>query len=180
VGSIATTLVASTFGGPEDKTAYTNYVKESATDILESLRQSIWVLTEDQISLSQLMVRFNAYVYKNTGQIKDYQYNPQLNISHDPMLESGDILPLYRILQECFQNSIKHSKASIFNLTVTSTKNMLLIHLEDNGQGANLNEDVNGYGLSNIKQRAMEINMEVEIMSQPGQGFSVQLKTNKP
>ena len=177
VGSIATTLVASTYSELENKTEFKNYVKESATDILESLRQSIWVLSEDQISLSQLMSRFNAYIYKNTGQIKDFQYTPQLDITYDPMLESGDILPLYRILQECFQNSIKHSKANTFSLIVKSTKNDLLIQLKDNGQGTDLSQEVSGYGLNNIKQRAEEINMALEFTSQPGKGFMVQIKS---
>ena len=179
VGSIATTLVASTYSELENKTEFKNYVKESATDILESLRQSIWVLSEDQISLSQLMARFNVYIYKNTGQIKDYQYTAQLDITYDPILESGDILPLYRILQECFQNSIKYSNANAFSLIVKSTKNDLLIQLKDNGQGTELSQEVSDYGLNNIKKSAAEINMVVGFTSQSGQDFMVQLKSYK-
>ncbi len=96
----------------------------------------------------------------------------------------GDITPvegntriiLFRILQEFFSNTIKHSKASSLNVVLDYSNKCLLITAEDNGVGFEENDEFLGIGLTNMKTRAKLINSTLEINSRKNKGTSLTLK----
>ncbi len=52
--------------------------------------------------------------------------------------------------------------------------------LHDNGEGFNIgNYKKHGHGLTNLISRSNEINAEVKINSEPGQGTQIELKLKK-
>ncbi len=79
---------------------------------------------------------------------------------------------IFRILQEFFTNTIKHSKASKLRVNVNYSIDSLEIIAIDNGVGFNFLEDKThkGIGLINIKSRAKMINAEVNIESEKNKG----------
>jgi len=87
---------------------------------------------------------------------------------------------IFRILQEFFTNTIKHSKASQLMVEVTNDSDKLIIMAVDDGIGFNtesLNKD-KGIGLSNIKNRASLIGADIVISSQKGVGTQLKLTYN--
>lgn len=81
---------------------------------------------------------------------------------------------IFRILQEFFSNTIKHSRASTLNVALNYTKNSLLITASDNGIGFSSKESKNkGIGLQNIKNRAKLIGAEAEFSSEKGKGTTL-------
>jgi len=87
---------------------------------------------------------------------------------------------IFRILQEFFTNTIKHSKASQLMVEVTNDRDKLIIMAVDDGIGFNtesLNKD-KGIGLSNIKNRASLIGADIVISSQKGVGTQLKLTYN--
>lgn len=97
---------------------------------------------------------------------------------------SGDVAPidgsiqiiLFRILQEFFSNTIKHSKASSLNVVLDYSDKCLLITAEDNGVGYEEKDDFMGIGLTNMKTRAKLIHSKLEINSVKDKGTSLRLK----
>lgn len=85
----------------------------------------------------------------------------------DPKIE----IILFRILQEFFSNTIKHSKATTLNVNLNYKINQLHIVAQDNGVGfdSSLNEH-NGIGLQNIKNRAKLINADINVSSEINKG----------
>lgn len=83
---------------------------------------------------------------------------------------------LFRILQEFFSNTIKHSKASSLNVILHYTAEVLLITAEDDGVGFEKNDEFLGIGLTNMKTRAQLINSTLEINSIKNKGTSLTLK----
>ena len=84
---------------------------------------------------------------------------------------------IFRMLQEFFTNTIKHSKASKLIVRVDYQANDLNINASDNGVGFD-SEAKNlraGIGLSNIKSRAKLIGAEVRIISKKGEGTQFML-----
>ncbi|MDC8006070.1 ATP-binding protein [Aureisphaera galaxeae] len=85
----------------------------------------------------------------------------------------------FRILQEFFTNTIKHSKASKLEVNVDYKKDLLSITAKDNGIGFDTTEldakKEKGIGLTNIKSRAALINANAEIVSQEGKGTQLNL-----
>ncbi len=84
---------------------------------------------------------------------------------------------IFRILQEFFTNTIKHSKASELNVEINYNSKILTINAIDNGIGFNstLIGASKGIGLSNIKSRAKMINADVEISSGKDNGTRLSL-----
>ena len=76
-------------------------------------------------------------------------------------------LYLYRIIQECLSNIIRHSKASEYNIQILYSEKSLKIYISDNGIGFDI-EKVNknkNYGLLNISERIKVLNGTMKINS---------------
>ena len=82
---------------------------------------------------------------------------------------------IFRILQEFFSNTIKHSKASELNVILDYQENSLLITVSDNGIGFSSTEKKEGIGLSNIKNRAKLIGDKIEFHSKENNGTSLKI-----
>ena len=86
---------------------------------------------------------------------------------------------IFRILQEFFSNTIKHSKASKLDVHVRYDQDKLVINAKDNGVGFELKDLTSirksGIGLCNMKNRAKLIDAEVVIDSAKGKGTSITL-----
>src|SRR5690606_9561653 len=83
---------------------------------------------------------------------------------------------LFRILQEFFSNTIKHSKATSLKVVLDYTGEELNITAEDNGVGFEKKDDFMGIGLKNMKTRAQLINSNLKINSIKGEGTVLQLR----
>lgn len=78
---------------------------------------------------------------------------------------------LFRMLQEFFSNTIKHSKASELEVQLNFNETSLEIVAKDNGVGFDMNAvEKKGIGLKNMQTRAQLINAEVNLESTPSYG----------
>ncbi|MBL0333916.1 MAG: sensor histidine kinase [Chitinophagaceae bacterium] len=82
---------------------------------------------------------------------------------------------MYRVIQECVNNVIKHAGAT--NLDISLVRDPLTFSgtIEDNGHGFEVTDDVknNGIGLSNIKSRIEYLRGSLDLQSSPGRGTLV-------
>jgi signal transduction histidine kinase len=93
----------------------------------------------------------------------------------DERLDPGVESMLYRIIQECVNNVIKHSGASQLDISLVSEEDGISLTVEDNGKGFDTSQkDVfDGIGLRNITSRVQFLKGTVEFDSQPGRGTLV-------
>ena len=82
---------------------------------------------------------------------------------------------LFRILQEFFSNTIKHSKATNLEVTLNYKIDKLILFAKDNGVGFLINEKKEGIGLSNIKNRIKLIGAEVNFVTAENKGTSIEI-----
>lgn len=85
-------------------------------------------------------------------------------------------LILFRIIQECLQNCLKHAAASNINIGFTWYPEQLRVRVRDDGQGfdtENAAALAGGLGLENIRNRAQLSGGSSVIHSQPGEGTTV-------
>ncbi len=84
---------------------------------------------------------------------------------------------LYRIIQELFQNALKHSKAGHITLTLGRHSQHLTVRYTDNGRGFDTTLDSKaGNGLANLRTRAQLLYATLNIASAAGKGTSVFLE----
>lgn len=77
------------------------------------------------------------------------------------------LLTVFRIVQECTNNSVKHSGGKSLRVSVQQKKNLILIKVEDDGIGFdNGNMEKNGhFGLSILNERVLLLSGVLKIKS---------------
>ncbi len=80
---------------------------------------------------------------------------------------------VYRLVQECFNNIAKHSKATSVNISVSSADGWVRLAVEDNGVGFKVEEALarkDSFGLSGMRERVALLGGRFEIQSHPQNG----------
>jgi len=85
-------------------------------------------------------------------------------------IDSNKEIGLYRICQELLNNIIKHADAKEVSVQLFKNKNMIILLVEDDGKGFELDKDVKGIGLKNITSRTDAMNGSFEIEKGPTNG----------
>lgn len=103
--------------------------------------------------------------------IKVDLYSEGLNERIDSNIEAV----LYRVIQECVNNVIKHSGANHLDISLIKEESAISVTIEDNGAGFDTaqREKFEGIGLKNILTRIHYLKGEVEFDSRPGSGTLV-------
>ena len=134
-----------------------------AEHILALLRQTIFVLANKETNIIALYDNFKSYALKflHTDNIKMiFEENIENNRKIDPTTSSG----IFRIMQEALQNIHKHAHATKVEVNIIS-KQKIVILIKDNGKGFDQEDLKAGYGLKNMKERAMEIGFKFNVYS---------------
>ncbi len=77
-----------------------------------------------------------------------------VNHPEEIQLTSEHQLVLFRIVQESFQNSLKHGQATLIKIEVHQLHAQLEVKIEDNGKGFDVTDtSLQGVGMINIKNR---------------------------
>lgn len=90
------------------------------------------------------------------------------DINYQQKLSKNKELQIYRIIQEALNNTLKHGKANAAKVILTSEENSLHIEVKDNGNGFDVNEQLQNpksFGLQSIMQRAKAIAAHININS---------------
>lgn len=88
-------------------------------------------------------------------------------------------LALYRIAQECLQNVVKHAEAERARLTFTVEDGVARLEIVDDGKGFDTfehplgSDEMGGYGLLSMAERAEIVGGRLNIRSRPGAGTTV-------
>ncbi|MFK5973048.1 MAG: histidine kinase [Flavobacteriaceae bacterium] len=90
-------------------------------------------------------------------------------------IDSKEEIIIFRILQEFFSNTIKHSKASTLCVGIDYDNGSFTITADDDGVGFEENSMYTGIGLKNMKNRARLINANLTISSEKGRGTMLRL-----
>lgn len=101
-----------------------------------------------------------------------------INLFIDPLPEPLDEVTastLFRVIQECINNVLKHADAHNLDIAVISEKEGLSVSVEDDGKGFDTQDTGGsaGIGMENIRKRIRYLDGTVEWDSSPGKGTLV-------
>jgi signal transduction histidine kinase len=93
----------------------------------------------------------------------------------DERMDSNIETVLYRVIQECVHNAIKHAGATTLDISLIRDKDGISGTVEDNGKGFDVTDKENfeGIGLKNIITRIEYLKGTVDFDSAPGRGTVV-------
>jgi two-component system, NarL family, sensor histidine kinase DegS len=102
-------------------------------------------------------------------------------VGREARLPSGMEVAVFRLIQECFSNVLKHAGASSAQLEVTFQKQMVKITIHDNGVGFEVDitqakaSAGNHFGLLGMKERIELLEGRLDIESAKGQGTRISM-----
>ena len=123
---------------------------------------------------NNLEAAIREFIYKLDQQVlKVHLYAQGL----DQRLDSNIETILYRIIQECVNNVIKHSGANTLDITIIKEPGEITATIEDNGKGFDTTdkEKFEGIGLKNMRTRVHYLKGTIDFDSSPGNGTVVAL-----
>lgn len=155
-------------------------LREDAADMLTALRETVWTLKQQHITLESLWYRFKNFIAKLAASYDHVHFSISQS-EHLPELplESDRALNLLRILQEAIINALKHSGASEISVSLEWRDGESIFTLRDNGRGFDeeaTRGDDRGNGLHNMYYRAKESELALRIRSGAGTGVMVELR----
>jgi signal transduction histidine kinase len=106
--------------------------------------------------------------YNNTGFTK-LEFSYQVS----SVLTAEASLHIYRIIQELVHNAMKHSGAATVNIQVKERRGKLYLYYRDDGIGFDVKDplkEVNGLGLSSMKNRVVMLNGKMSCESEVKKG----------
>lgn len=152
--------------------SYTDIVstKSAVNDALELITESINGLSDVSRSMSTEMILHNGLVKGIEMEVANVKkaglYQVDFNISGNEVFLSGnEELLIFRIVQECMNNFIKHAGGDHIVIKLQYNADQLILDIADNGKGFDTNMHMNGSGLINIRKRALLLKGECTINS---------------
>lgn len=91
-------------------------------------------------------------------------------------LDKGVEDHLFRILQECVSNTLRHAKASTLDVLLIHRDGRTILRIVDDGVGFKMDEKkAASYGLQNMHERALEIGGVLKLVSLPHKGTRLEV-----
>jgi signal transduction histidine kinase len=154
-------------------------LKENASEIMNNLRNTIWALNKENITVTGISDRFKNYIQKIQPAYPDKKMFIQEHIDTNHSLSPVIALNIFRIMQEAVHNALKHSGADHIIIDISS-HSFVQVYVADNGRGFLIPvEGYSGYGLQNMQSRATEANLIFSVGKNDPSGTKVTITTRE-
>jgi len=157
-------------------------ITEMSKQAISTLRETVWALNNESISIESFADKFKAYAQKMSDLSEGIQIEFHEDIEVDTILLPNTALHLFRICQEAFSNALKHAACTKISIDIRSNSEYLMVFkLSDNGIGFDPESaKLKGhFGLENMKHRASEVLASYDIKTQMGKGTQIELMLKK-
>ena len=160
-------------------TAQLTDISTTASQAIDEVRQIAANLHPYQLDRLGLTKALNAMVRKVSAAA-------QVDIACTLDNVDGELVPaseinLYRIVQECLNNIVKHAQATEASVNLRRLPQSLHLTINDNGRGfvktelRNGETKAGGFGLTGLSERALLLHGTLNIQSTPGDGTRITL-----
>ena len=95
----------------------------------------------------------------------------------DRVLDEQVAINVFRILQESLTNAARHAEATQIHVSLAATEEGLTLEIRDNGRGMEFGGKRElSHGLVGIRERTLLLGGRMEIITAPGEGFSISIR----
>lgn len=150
-------------------------LRELGAGIHDELRRIVRGLRPavlDQLGLAAAVLRLVDDISSTGGVAIELDAHELSGVRLDSALESN----AYRILQEAINNAVRHSSARNIRVSIRMKNKCLELTVKDDGKGFDLSriaEEVGGYGILSIRERAMICGGNAEVSTGKDSGTTV-------
>lgn len=151
-------------------------VKQNIKTVIEEIRNTIFDLRPmsfDDLGIEETIQRYIQYVNKDQA----FEIHTEIgNIDTTYYIIMANI---YRIIQECISNAVKHSGGDEIYFKCYSKDKVCYIEIVDNGKGfidGEFEQDgQKHFGLSVVKERVMILGGKIQIFSEIDKGTKISI-----
>ena len=156
---------------PQQAKTFVTQAKEMGSQALRETRQAVATLRHMPLS-QQDIARAIVPLTQRLQQVT--RVMPEVAVDCPPLPESSK-LTVYRIVQEALTNICKYAQANQVSITIERSpdSSQLCITIQDDGVGFNPQDNTTGFGLRGIQERAEAEGGQVQLITAPGQGCTL-------
>jgi signal transduction histidine kinase len=151
-------------------------ISDTASQAIEEAREIAFNLRPhllDRLGLTKTIESMLGKVFSASG----IEFEAEIDEIDDVLEKDSEIL-LYRIVQECANNIVKHSNAKKATLKIECGEKNVTVKISDDGRGFDPSTSDNdlskrSFGLVGISERTRLLGGKLSIESEPGNGTNV-------
>ncbi|MGD8948285.1 MAG: PAS domain S-box protein [Desulfobacterales bacterium] len=127
-----------------------------------------------------LLSTITWYTRQLSEQFGNIQLNRKIEVREEDIPETLKIV-IYRVLQECLHNAVKHSEATEISISLKSDAHQIVLEIDDNGCGFDVQkilsgqDPLSGYGIASMIERAEIAGGSLMIDSSPEKGTCIRM-----
>lgn len=151
---------------------------QELSDILEVTAEEIRAISHKMMPIALREVGISGALKSMLE--KTFKFS-DINYTYDEVNVDGRFpekleVTIYRIAQELVNNAIKHAEATEINVQLLKTKGYLVLIVQDDGKGVDLEDFKKGQGFMNISSRLSVNEGEINLESKKDQGLFAQVR----
>jgi signal transduction histidine kinase len=170
--SMYSVLVEQNVGTVDEARHLASTIRESARQGLDELRGVLQALPQAPATLDELASGLRLVGHRSAqalGARLDVRVSEGASVSVDGLTRSTVV----RVFHESVHNALRHGSAREIRVDLRATADSVRMEIQDDGTGRLPAEATGGCGLSNIRQRAIELGGTAEIRARPGTGTRI-------
>lgn len=156
---------------------YLEKINHHSSDLMETMSDIVWAISPQHDSMDRLFLRMKEFAVELLEPVQ-IQYEFTGNYNNIQELSAEERKFLYLIYKEALNNAVKYSEAKKIKIVLQKSSEHLLMIIDDNGKGFDIEKAHNGNGLRNMKERAKAIQAEISIISSQQNGTQIKLDKN--
>jgi PAS domain S-box-containing protein len=152
-------------------------IAAASRELVDSMSDIVWAINpqKDHLSdLQQRMRRFASDVF--TARNIDFRFNSP-DMGMDIQLGANIRREVFLIFKESINNMVKHSGCRRADIEFGVSEDQLFLRLTDDGRGFDdTHDNDDGHGLMSMRDRALGLGAELEIITHAGSGTTIMLQ----
>jgi signal transduction histidine kinase len=155
------------------------YISKFTSTTIDQLRDTIWAMNKNEISISDLQSRTLSFIEKAKHANDDANIIFVNEIKSDISFTSIKGMNIFRVVQESLNNALKYAKATKIIVHFTENANNVTLTIKDNGKGFDKETVSYGNGIQNMQDRMEEVKGTFKINSEINKGTSIEITCKK-
>ncbi len=160
---------------PVKASEYIGKISDNSQRMMEAMDDIVWSIKPANDSMQKITARMREFA-TSILEAKDIELDFKVDEKvNDIKLNMEARRDFFLIFKEAVNNVAKYSRCSKCSIHISLHQHRLLLNVQDNGIGFDVNKADSGNGLSNMQKRAEAMKGRISIQSKPGEGTQVTL-----
>lgn len=153
----------------EKSSSLMNSLRGDAEVTIKQLRETIWALNQNSLSLIAFKDHLQSYFKNQTAFSETLELIYDVEEEKPTILSSTQALNIFRVIQEASQNTLKYAEANCLAIKLHRRNGHLFVQIKDDGNFKGDKSSFNGgYGFGNMKKRTTELGGKISIDTENG------------